>query len=38
MSKNNPTVVDIIIIKSSESEFPVDTAGVTELAVTKVCM
>ena len=37
MSNINPTVIDMIIIKSSELEFPVDTVGVTELAVTKVC-
>ena len=34
MSNINP---DMIIITSSELEFPVDTAGFTELAVTKVC-
>ena len=36
ISKNIPTVIDIIIIKSSEIEFPVDATGVTESAVTKV--
>ena len=38
MSKNIPIEIDIIIIKSSELEFPVDSSGVTELAVTKVDM
>ena len=37
MSKINPAVIDMIIITSSELGFPVDTTGVTELAVTKVC-
>ena len=34
--QKSPTVIDIIIIKSSEIEFPVDSTGVPELAVTKV--
>ena len=38
MSKNIPTEIDMIIIKSSELELPVDFSGVTELAVTKVDM
>ena len=33
MSKNNPTVINMIIIVLSEFEFPVDSKGVTELLV-----